>query len=351
MSTVDVSAVNAAESCANSGRASDRFVGHAADVPPFSENSDALETCSTLSAQFHGMDWPLRTALVTRLADYLELTKPRIAVMALVTVAVGYTLGCAGNWELVPLLHALCGVALVASGSSALNHYLERSVDRLMDRTQLRPLPAGRLSPAEVLLFGLVLGAFGVVYLATCVNLLTAVLAALTLVLYVAIYTPLKQSSSLCTTVGAIPGALPPVLGWTAAGGPLDRGAFALFAILFVWQFPHFLAIAWLYRDDYARAGLRMLPTAGRSTHAVALMAVLYALALLPVSLLPQQFGLAGHGYALAALVLGAGYASCAVRFLLGRSTDAARGLLVSSLIYLPVLLLALTWDHLQLLR
>jgi len=307
----------------------------------------STKACSTSPS----LQVPLRNALAMRLADYLELTKPRIALLVLVVVAVGFTLGGAGNWQLAPLLHAVIGIALVAASSNTLNQYLECSTDARMKRTLNRPLPSGRLPSAEALTFGLLTGILGSLYLAFCVNVLTALLAALTLVMYVAVYTPLKRRTSLCTAIGAIPGALPAVLGWTAAGGRLDWGAFSLFAILFLWQFPHFLAIAWLYRDDYQRAGLRMLPALGPSPKVVGFMSVAYALALIPVSLLPREFALAGDWYVIAALVLGLGYLASAVRFTVNETNRTARELIWSSLIYHPVLLLSLTWDHLQLLR
>lgn len=297
----------------------------------------------------------LRSALIGRLADYLDLTRPRIALMVLVTVLVGYALASSAGWQTAPLIHALAGVALVAAGTSALNQLIEWRSDALMDRTAERPLPAGRLLPGEVLLFGVAAGAGGCLYLATFVNLLTAALAAMTLVLYVAVYTPLKSRTAACTAVGAVSGALPPVLGWTAAGGRLDGHALILFAILYLWQFPHFLAIGWLYRREYASAGLRMLPAGGRIRGVTGLAAVSYAALLLPVSLLPgglaMSDSLAGGGYLLAASVLGLGYLACAVRFLIVESRRAARGLLWASLVYLPLLLAALTWDHFRLLK
>lgn len=299
------------------------------------------------SVQAGSVSVPLKSIVAAKLADYLELTKPRIALLALATVTVGYTLGCAGNWLGTPLLHALFGISLVAAGASALNQLLERDTDAQMQRTANRPLPAGRLTPAEVLLFGLITSGLGSLYLAVWVNPLTAMLAVVTLLLYAAAYTPLKRKTSLCTAVGAIPGALPPVLGWTAAGFGLQPGAFVLFAILFLWQFPHFLAIGWLYRDEYARAGLHMLPR----QKVAGWISLLYALALLPVSLLPRSFAMAGDAYCLAAVVLGIGYSICSARFLLHESVQTARGLLWSSLLYLPLLLVSLVWDHLQLLR
>jgi protoheme IX farnesyltransferase len=288
---------------------------------------------------------------VARFADYRELSKPRIVVLALVTVTLGYSLGSAGTWDGTLLLHALVGIGLVAAGSAALNQFLERHTDGFMRRTANRPLPAGRLLPVEVLLYGIGTGLAGTCYLALAVNLLTAGLALLTLLLYAFVYTPLKRITSLCTAVGAIPGALPPVMGWTAAGGRLDMGAFSLFAIMFLWQFPHFLAIAWLYRDEYLNAGLKMLPNGRPAPRVTGLLAVGHALVLLPVSLLPSQFALAGTAYFLVALVLGIGYLASAVRFLRQETSATARRLLRVSLVYLPVLLSVLAWDHWQLLQ
>ncbi len=292
---------------------------------------------------------PDSVAVTSRLSDYLELTKPRIAVLVLVTVSVGFALASQGAVEFSQLAHTLFGVALVAGASSALNQYIERDTDRLMPRTARRPLPAGRLLPMEVLAFGIAMGAMGVLYLASFVNLTSAVLTGLTLVLYAFAYTPLKRKTAVCTAVGAIPGALPPVLGWTGAGGELGGGAFSLFAIMFLWQFPHFLAIAWLYREQYGNAGLKMLPS--RRPGVTGWLATGYALALVPVSLFPSQFGLAGDAFFLTALVLGAGYLLCSVRFMRRETQSTARGLLWSSLLYLPLLLLALTWDHFRLLQ
>ncbi|MGE3317259.1 MAG: heme o synthase [Planctomycetaceae bacterium] len=292
-----------------------------------------------------------RSAAVARFYDYLELTKPRIAILALVTVTVGYLLSSAGEWQLEPLLHALAGISLVAAGSSALNQFIERHIDARMHRTAQRPLPSGRLQPAEALWFGIGTGVVGTVYLAVAVNVLTAVLAASTLALYVLAYTPLKQLTSLSTAIGAIPGALPPVLGWTAAGGSLDAGAFSLFAILFLWQFPHFLAICWLYREEYANAGLRMLPAVNPRPRVTGYLAVVYALALIPASFLPTRVVLAGDAYLLIAAVLGLAYLASAIRFCRNETRSSARGLLWTSLVYLPVLLMSLTWNHFQLLQ
>ncbi len=292
---------------------------------------------------------PFSAAVTSRLADYLELTKPRISVMVLVSVSVGFALASQAAVQLEVLAHALLGIALVAAGSSALNQFLEQKTDRLMPRTASRPLPSGRLMPMEVLTFGLTTGVLGVVYLASFINLLTAFLTGLTLLIYVLAYTPLKRKTALCTTIGAIPGALPPVLGWTAAGGELNIQAMSLFGILLLWQFPHFLAIGWIYREQYETAGLKMVPS--QRFGVTGSLAVAYAVALLPVSLLPSQHGLAGNAYFFTALILGLGYILCAMRFMREESRRTARGLLLSSLIYLPLLLFALTWDHFRLLQ
>ena len=291
-----------------------------------------------------------RTHATPRWREYFSLTKPRIAVMGLVTVALGFMLATTAEWSVAQLGHALFGIGLVAASCSALNQWWERDSDRLMIRTANRALPSGRLQPGEVLSFGLLLAMVGLVDLVWFVNGLTALLSAVTLLLYVVVYTPLKRRTSLCTTIGAIPGAMPPVLGWVAAGGELNAGAFALFATLFVWQFPHFLAIAWLYREQYSAAGLRMLPQSRPAPRVTGWLCVGYALALIPVSLLLKDAALAGDWFALIAVVLGLGYVAFSVRFLQAESVKTARQLLWFSLVYLPALLLALTWDHWRLL-
>lgn len=308
-----------------------------------------MRTTSSAETCVAGSEVSLRSSVAAKLLDYAELTKPRIALLVLVTVTVGYTVGSAGGWHLVSLGHALFGIALVAAAASAWNQLLERHSDACMQRTAERPLPAGRMMPAEALLFGLLIGGWGLLHLAVWVNPLTAVLAILTWLLYSFAYTSLKRVTSLCTSIGAVAGALPPVLGWTAAGGTLDGGAFAIFAILFLWQFPHFLAIGWLYRRDYAKAGVRMLPSSKLAPRLTGSLCVIYVTALLPVSFLPRELTLAGDGYLLAAVLLGLGYLACSIWFMLQESTGSARGVLISSLLYLPLLLLALTWDHLRL--
>lgn len=288
----------------------------------------------------------VNVAVVDRLRDYVELTRPRIALMVLITVTMGYLLGLRSGWELGPLVHAAIGILLVAAGSSSVNQWLERDTDARMRRTQTRPLPSGRLLPWEVLSLGVTCAVSGTCYLAVNVNVLTAGLTALTFLLYVGAYTPLKRWTSLCTAIGAVPGAMPPVLGWTAAGQPLDLTAFALFALLFFWQFPHFLAIAWLYREEYRAAGLRMLPGGLPLPRVTGLMALGYALGLIPISLIPAWLGVAGSSYALAAIGLGAIYAGSAAAFAYSETRASARRVLWISLAYLPLVLGWLAADH-----
>jgi protoheme IX farnesyltransferase len=289
---------------------------------------------------------PLRS----RLKDFIVLGKPRIAIMSLLVVAAGYFLGLADGYQAAPLWPTLGGIGLVAVASSALNQVLERRTDALMRRTSRRPLPAGRLGLLEAASFGVCTGLAGLAWLLAVTNLQTTVWSAVTLVMYVFVYTPLKRQLPLATSIGAIPGAMPVVLGWLAAGRNLDSSAFTLFAIQFLWQFPHFLAIAWIYREDYARAGLKMLPTRHEIPRVTGMLALAYAVALVPVSLLPTWFDLAGRLYLVGALGLSLWYVWSALQFALAEDRDSARSLLRTSLVYLPVLLALLVWDHYQLL-
>jgi protoheme IX farnesyltransferase len=308
-------------------------------------------TQTTSGSAAIGLEAPLPwAALTSRCADYLVLIKPRIAVMVLAVVSVGYAVGCRGEFAVLQLLHALLGIGAVAAGCSALNQWLEHETDARMPRTSGRPIPAGRMPPREALACGVALGAFGGVWLVVFVNTLTALLTLATLVAYVGVYTPLKRWTSLCTAIGAVPGAMPPVLGWTAAGGELDSAALVLFGVLLLWQFPHFLAIAWLYREQYDQAGLQMLPRR-RTGGIVGRLAVTYALALIPISLLPRQLGLAGDAYFAVALALGLAYLAAAWAFQRDESRRTARWLLLTSLVYLPALFGSLTFDHWRLLQ
>jgi heme o synthase len=274
----------------------------------------------------------------SRLGDYLQLTKPRLNLLVVFTTAGGYWLGVAGHVDAGLLLHTVVGTALVAGGSAALNQLYERDVDALMTRTRTRPLPDGRLSPLAAFWFGMTLCAAGLAQLALGANPLAALVAFATLVTYVVLYTPMKRHTSLATVVGAVPGALPPLIGWAAATNTLSREGWLLFAIVFLWQMPHFLALAWLYRDEYGRAGFPVLPVAEPDGRSTARQAVVYAAALLPVSLAPVLTGLAGGLYFVVALGLGLGFLWLAFRFArdLGRAT--ARQLFLGSLLYLPLI-------------
>jgi heme o synthase len=276
-----------------------------------------------------------------RLDDYVRLVRPRIALLVLFTVGAGGLLASRGVPNLAAIAHAVIGTALVASGASCMNQWLEWKGDARMRRTEDRPLPAGRLAPAEALLFGVILGIGGLAYLSALVRQpLTVGLAGLALVSYVGVYTPLKRRTTLNTLVGAVPGALPPVIGWTAVTGRLDARAVALFSIVFVWQVPHFLAIAWMYRDDYARAGMKMLSVRDVRGEMTGREMLRYSLVLIPVSLLPVVLGLAGILYAVAAPVLGGLFLWSCVGFARRPGLPQARVVLRTSLIYLPVLLL-----------
>lgn len=282
-------------------------------------------------------------AMGARLAGYVSLTKPRLVLMVLVTVAVGYLLGARGSAHPVTLAATLVGTAMVAGGAGALNQWLERGRDALMRRTANRALPGGRLSGAEAVVFGLALGILGTLLLAVGANLLAASVAMTTFLLYVFVYTPLKPLTTLNTAVGAIPGALPPMIGWGAATGRLGIEAWSLFLIVFLWQFPHFLAIAWIYREDYRRAGFRMLTGGDPRGRMTGGQAVSYALTLVPAGLLPATIGLAGgRFYFVGALVLGLLYVVSAARFWRDASDLGARRLLRASFLYLPAILLLL---------
>ena len=271
-------------------------------------------------------------------ADWLELTKPRITAMVVFTALVGYVTASAGATWSLPLAAALAGTGLVAAGASVLNQLLERDTDALMLRTRTRPLPAGRIGPGEARVFGALLTLSGLATLLAFSGPLAAAVACATWVSYLFAYTPLKRRTPLATLVGAVPGALPPVIGWAAARASLDPGALVLFAILFLWQVPHFLAIAWLYRDDYARAGFPMLPVLDREGTFTGRQAVVHSLALLLVSLAPTAAGLAGPAYLAGAFLLGVALTLCALRLARARDLASARTLFLASVLYLPAL-------------
>ena len=278
------------------------------------------------------------TASRTNASDYVALAKPRLNGLVVASALAGYAMAGGDTADVVRVLGTIVGTALVAGGASAFNQLLERDSDALMRRTRLRPLPDGRLQPADAIAFGSLLAAAGLVILAASVNVLSAAVALATLASYAIIYTPLKRRTSFATVIGAIPGALPPVIGWAAGRGGLSQGAWVLFGIVFLWQLPHFLAIAWIYREDYARAGLRMLPVLEPDGRSTARQAVLYAAALLPVSLAPTLLGMAGAVYFTGAFLLSAGLLLLSIRFARDRGLAAARRLFYGSILYLPAL-------------
>jgi protoheme IX farnesyltransferase len=280
-----------------------------------------------------------------RVADFVSLTKPRVVVMVLVTTFVGFYLASAGAPDWLRLIHTLVGTALAAGGTLALNQFLERDVDARMQRTRLRPLPDGRLQPGEAAAFGALTTVAGLAYVLVAAGVPAAAITAAISVLYLGVYTPLKRVSPLCTVLGAIPGALPPVAGWVAARGELGVGAGVLFAIMFLWQLPHTLAIARLYREDYARAGIRVLPVVDPDGGSTERQIVTGCLALHAAGLLPTLIGLTGGVYFFGALLLGALFLVFGAAQALRPSQPAARRVVIASVVYLPVLLVLMALD------
>jgi protoheme IX farnesyltransferase len=289
---------------------------------------------------------PLVDRTSTRAADYIALTKPRLNLLVVATSAAGYYLGASNGPAVWPMAQAVAGTALVAGGAAVLNQVYERDTDALMRRTRMRPLPDGRVPAADARMFGIALAACGLALLALRANLLAASLAAATLLVYLVVYTPMKRHSPFATLIGAVPGALPPLIGWTASHGTLSPGGAALFAIVFLWQIPHFMAIAWLYRDDYGKAGFPMLPVIEPDGRKTGRQAVLYAAALLPTSLVPGAIGLSGWPYLAIALVLGIALLWLSVGFARARSDRSARALFFASIAYLPLLWIAMMATH-----
>ena len=274
----------------------------------------------------------------TRTSDFVTLAKPRLNLLVVGSAVAGYAMAGGDSGQVFRLLSTILGTGLVAGGASAYNQILERDADALMQRTRLRPLPDGRLQVGEALLFATALSSLGLATLAVGVNALCALVALATLVSYVVIYTPLKRVTSFATVIGAIPGALPPVIGWVAGREELSQGAWLLFGIVFLWQLPHFLSIAWLFRDDYARAGFLMLPVLEPDGRSTGRQTVIYAAALVPMSLAPTLIGLTGRAYFAGALALAAIFMTLAVKFALSRSRTDAKRLFFGSIIYLPLL-------------
>lgn len=289
------------------------------------------------------LDTPERgkTSLGSLTRDYLQLSKSRIVLMVLITTAAGYLFG-AQSVDGLLMLHALLGTALVAAGTNALNQYVEREHDARMHRTRTRPLPAGRITPRAALIFSSSIAVIGTVYLGLAVNWLTAALGAFTLATYIFIYTPLKRVSTINTLIGAIPGAIPPLMGWTAATNHLGVGGWIIFGILFLWQLPHFMAISWLHREDYARGGFAMLSVRDPDGAAVARQAIFYTLALLPVSVAPSLLGMTGTVYFVGAAAAGAALLVATIRFFFDRGPRNARSLFMISNLYLMTVMLLL---------
>ena len=275
-------------------------------------------------------------------ADFSELVKARLTLLVLLTTAVGFYLGAEEPINYLGLFHVVFGTAAAAAGAAALNQWWERKLDGLMHRTRMRPVPAGRMRPIDALLLGGGLSILGVGYLAVLCNALSALLAAITIAIYIFGYTPLKRVTTFNTALGAVPGALPPMIGWTAARGTIEAGAWSLFAIIFLWQLPHFFAIAWMHRDDYARAGFRMISSDDRSGERSASQSVFFCILLLVIAGLPAFLGVVSSIYLPAELALGGAFIAVAMRFLRTRTSADARLLFFTSIIYLPLLLTAL---------
>jgi len=278
--------------------------------------------------------------------DYIALTKPRITWLILMSTGVGYFFGASGVLQWPLLIHTLIGTGLIASGTAALNQWYERDADLLMRRTSARPLPSGKMTAPNALRFGIILAVAGFAELALGVNILAAMLGAFTLGSYLFIYTPLKQRSHLSTVIGALPGAMPPLMGYAASHGSLTPEAWTLFAILFIWQFPHFLAIAWMYREDYARAGILMLPVVEPDGMSTGRQIILYASTLIPVSLFPVLLGMSGRVYLVGALILGGWFLYTGVRVAFDRTNVRARRVLLASIIYLPMIYGLMVFDR-----
>jgi heme o synthase len=278
--------------------------------------------------------------------DYIALTKPRITWLILMSTGVGYFFGARNGWHFLILIHTIIGTGLIASGTAALNQWYEREADAKMRRTQARPLPAGRLDAWKALVFALLISVAGFAELWIGANALAAILGLFTLLCYLFVYTPLKQRSPHSTTIGSIPGAMPPLIGFAAASGTLTWDAWVLFAILFLWQFPHFYAIAWMYKEDYARAGIRMLPVVEPDGKSTARRILLYSIALIPISLMPKFFAMAGNVYLYGAIALGLAFLYYGLRIRWDRTRQQARHVLLASVIYLPALFSLMLFDR-----
>ena len=281
----------------------------------------------------------IRTEEGSLLGDLAELTKLRLSLLVLITTFVGFTLASGRHLDWVRLLHTLAATGLVAGAAAVLNQVIEIDVDRLMERTRRRPLPAGRMTRPVALMLGVTMAGVGLAYLALATTFLATYLAGATLLVYLAFYTPMKRRTSLCVSIGAVAGAIPPVIGWTAVNGSIGLGAWVLFGVLFAWQMPHFLAIAWMYRDQYSKAGFRMLRSGDASGLGTAIQSLLFTVGLTAITLVPVWIHAAGVGYLIGALLIDALLIVCAVRFVASRTRSAARRLFFASILYLPAVL------------
>lgn len=296
----------------------------------------------TATAEIHE---PAVTGARMRIAAFIELTKPRIAILLVLTSAAGFYLGSVGTFDYMLFANSMLSIALLAFGVATLNQYWERDLDRLMKRTSTRPLPTSKVTPTEALIFGILQCVVAEVYLFLLVNPLTAFLGLIVIIGYVLVYTPLKTRTSVSTAIGAIPGALPPLMGWTAAANFITPGAWALFAMQFLWQFPHFLAIAWMYREEYAKAGILMLPVVEPAGTLTARQIVMFTIMLVPVSLAPFFFGISGPIFLVAASILGILFLIASIRAARSKTNEMAKRLLLASVIYLPLLFIFMVAD------
>ena len=287
-----------------------------------------------------------KATLSETMRAFVELTKPRITLLVTLTTTAGFLLATEQGVNWVGLLHLVIGISLLSSGISTINQWMERDLDALMLRTRDRPLPAGKVKAGQALLFGAALTIFSLAYLTVFINPLTGLLGLLTAASYLLLYTPLKTRTTLSTVWGAFPGAMPPLVGWAAQRGSVDLEGWVLFTILFLWQFPHFLAIAWMYREDYERAGIKMLPVVEPEGRVTSQQIVAYTVMLVPVSLLPALLHIAGQVYLFGALVLGIGFLYFSVRAAKQRTKWQARQLLLASVLYLPILFALMVFDH-----
>lgn len=299
-----------------------------------------------MSATAAQIDGPKEAGIRERAAAFVELTKPRIALMLVIVAAAGFYLGTPRSFDFVLFVTAMIGITLLAFGVATLNQYFEKDIDKLMTRTLRRPIPTGRVSPSEALAFGIIQCTISICYLFFLVNPLTAVLGLTVIVGYVFLYTPLKTRTTASTAIGAIPGAMPPLMGWTAAAGEITLPAWALFTMLFLWQFPHFLAIAWMFRDDYAKAGIKMLPVVEPSGRMTARQIVLFAIMLVPVSLAPFFMGISGWIFLVGASLLGIWFLLESCRMAMSRTSEKARRLLLVTVLYLPLIFGLAVIDH-----